>query len=143
METPRRKPGRPKASQQTLPLVLEDVRRLETLEVAIPESTAETLAEYTDWVRHCREMTTQEAVTAAIDYALRELFRRDRLWRNRGREEGGGIARPAAATPRPLPTALPEPRAVAAGTTRPEGGARLPPHRRKILIASPDRRRPP
>lgn len=129
METQRRKPGRPRASQQTLPLVLEDERRLETLEVTIPEDTAETLAEYTAWVRQCRDMTTEEAVTAVIDYALRELFRRDRLWRNRGSEEGGGKARAPAATPRPLPTALPEQRPAASGTTlpRPEGAARVPP----------------
>ena len=85
METPRRKPGRPRASQRTLPLVLDADRNLDQLEVAIPEATARTLTEYTDWVRQCRNMTAEEATTVMVDYALREVFRRDWLWRNRRR----------------------------------------------------------
>jgi hypothetical protein len=131
MEPTRRKPGRPKASQRTLPLVLDTARSLERLEVAIPESTAKTLAEYTVWVRHSKNMTAEEATTATVDYALREVFRRDRLWRNLGQEaeKGATVSSAAPAQPRPFPTALPEPRPGAAGTTlpRPESVARVPP----------------
>jgi hypothetical protein len=133
METQRRKPGRPRATQRTLPLVLDTDRSLEKLEVAIPESTAKALAEYAAWVRQCRDMTVEEATTSTIDYALREVFRRDRLWRDRqrkGREQGGAAPPPTAATRTTFPTALPEPRpsAVASATpARSDGAARVPP----------------
>ena len=55
------------SSQRTLPLVLDVDRCLERLEVAIPESTARTLAEYTGWVTECRHMTAEEATTTTID----------------------------------------------------------------------------
>jgi hypothetical protein len=137
METQRRKPGRPKASQRTLPLVLDGDRSQRTLEVAIPESTAATLDEYAEWVRQHRNMTAEEATTATIDYALREVFRRDRLWRNRGKGEGEATGRPPGpAAPRSFPTALPEPRTSLNVTTaaRPEtpASARVPPTPGKV-----------
>ena len=111
MENERRKRGRPRTEKQSLPLVLGEDRSLETIEVAIPEGTAKVLAEYTAWVRGCRDMRPEGATTATVDYALRELFRRDRLWRDRQRspQSKGAAVPPAApaATPR-LPTAIPE-----------------------------------
>jgi hypothetical protein len=116
-----------------LPLVLDVDRNLEKLEVAIPESTAKTLAEYTAWVRQCRDMSSEEATTSTIDYALREVFRRDRLWRDRrrkGEETTDATRPPAATTARPFPTALPEPKPSATASTtavRPDPPPRVPP----------------
>ena len=133
METERPKRGRPRASQQSLPLVLGEDRSLETVQVALPEGTAKVLAEYTAWVRGCRDMRPEEAVTATIDYALRELFRRDRLWRDRQRSpQAKGPASPTPsqpANPR-LPTALPEPRSFPGASVpgvRPDTPARMSP----------------
>ena len=134
METAPRKPGRPKTSERTLPLVLDADKSLETLMVSLPEPTAKTLADYVAWVRNCRNMSAEEAITATVDYALREVFRRDRLWRDRGRREGDAEGRtvpPAAPRPFvPSPTALPEPKPVASvanATARAEIPTRVPP----------------
>lgn len=113
MESERPKRGRPRASQQSLPLVLGEDRSLETVQVVLPEGTARVLTEYTAWVRGCRDMRPEDAVTATIDYALRELFRRDRLWRDRQRSAQAKSAASPPSTPpgnSRLPIAPPEPR---------------------------------
>jgi hypothetical protein len=46
MDKPHRKPGRPKATTRTLPLVLEAELNVSKIEVALPVTTAETLTEY-------------------------------------------------------------------------------------------------
>jgi hypothetical protein len=132
MENEQRKFGRPRTPQQILPLVLTEDRTLETIEVAIPEGTAKALAAYTAWVRGCRDMRIEEATTATIDYALREVFRRDRLWRDRQRSpQAKSPSSPPSApsvSPRP-PTVLPEPRPLPGSSVpaaRAESPARIP-----------------
>ena len=80
METKQRKVGRPKAPPRTGPLVLgEDYARTKvTLEIS--ERTAEVLAEYTRWVEKSSGISANEARFKTVDFALREIFRRDSVW---------------------------------------------------------------
>ena len=123
METKERKVGRPKAPPRTGPLVLgEDYARTKvTLEIG--ERTAEVLAEYTRWVEKSAGISANEARFKTVDFALREIFRRDAVWQaeRRAPSEPAKAAasvtatptpRPAAATPPSLPPPTPrEPRA--------------------------------
>ena len=127
METKERKVGRPKAPPRTGPLVLgEDYARAKvTLEIS--ERTAEELAEYTRWVEKSAGISANEARFKTVDFALREIFRRDRVWQaeRRAPSEPAKAApavtptpapRPAAATPPSLPPPAPrEPRPPADG----------------------------
>jgi hypothetical protein len=110
METAHRKPGRPKASERTAPLVLETDRNLTKIELALPGGTAKTLTEYAAWVQHCADMGTDQAITTTVDFALREVFRRDRLWHSERRipdkksasaAPNGGLPSPAGSTSNP------------------------------------------
>ena len=128
METKERKVGRPKASPRTGPLVLgEDFARTKvTLEIG--ERTAEVLTDYTRWVEKSAGISTNEARFKTVDFALREIFRRDRVWQaeRRAPSEPAKAApvvtpvpasRPTAATPPSLPPPAPrEPRPPADGT---------------------------
>jgi hypothetical protein len=124
METKERKVGRPKAPPRTGPLVLgEDYARTKvTLEIG--ERTAEVLADYTRWVEKSAGISANEARFKTVDFALREIFRRDAVWQAERRvssEPAKAAAsatapptpapRPASATPPSLPPATPrEPR---------------------------------
>lgn len=84
METSeKKKPGRPKSSQRTGPLVLETEQKLLEVRLPLPAGTAAMLTEYVAWVRECGDMNAEEATTKTVDFALRDVFRRDRLWRRR------------------------------------------------------------
>ena len=78
----------------------EDYARTKvTLEIS--ERAAEELAEYTRWVEKWSGIAANEAKFKTVDFALREIFRRDRIWQaeRRGPSEpakaaaGGGAAR--------------------------------------------------
>ena len=73
--------GRPKARLQTGPLVLEGNRARARMEVELGEETAGELREYARWVELSSSLATGDALFTTVDYALRELFRRDHLWR--------------------------------------------------------------
>ena len=118
METNQRKVGRPKAPPRTGPLVLgEDYARTKvTLEIS--ERTAEVLAEYTRWVEQWSGIAAGEAKFKTVDFALREIFRRDRVWQAEKRAPSepakavpvvtpASAPRPAAATPTSLPPSAP------------------------------------
>ena len=117
METKERKVGRPKAPPRTGPLVLgEDYARTKvTLEIS--ERTAEVLADYTRWVEKSSGISANEARFKTVDFALREIFRRDRVWQaeRRGPSEpakAAPAATPPASAPRPAaanPPSLPPP----------------------------------
>ena len=111
MDNSRRKPGRPKARQRTMPLVLEDDSTLTKVELALPAATAAALTEYAAWVQERAKMTADAAVTATADFALRQIFRRDRLWQEHRKSPA---PREAAAAPTqpiqtPSPASLPPP----------------------------------
>jgi hypothetical protein len=105
METNQRKIGRPKKPARTGPLVLgiEGARTKVTLEIS--EQAASELAEYTQWVEEYARLDASEARFKTVDYALREVFRRDSAWQARRRE--ATAPRPAApsASPATPPTA--------------------------------------
>jgi hypothetical protein len=115
METKQRKVGRPKAPPRTGPLVLgEDYARTKlTLEVS--ERAAAELAEYTRWVEKWCGIAANEAKFKTVDFALREIFRRDRVWQ----AERRGPSEPAKATPAATPPAAPNGTAPAASAPRP------------------------
>ena len=128
METSeKKKPGRPKASQRTGPLVLETEQKLLEVRLSLPAGTAAMLTEYVAWVRQCGDMSSDEATTKTVDFALRDVFRRDRLWRRRKTvEERQPSAAPtkdtrqttAVSLPPPVSAARPTPSAVTAGGNR-------------------------
>jgi|SRR6516225_403654 hypothetical protein len=103
--------GRPKATPQTGPLVLGGSRARAKIEVELSEATAEELNEYARWVELSSSMATKDALFATVDYALHEVFRRDRLWQERRRKgaESTHAAMPASQPPSPSATALPPP----------------------------------
>jgi hypothetical protein len=128
METKERKVGRPKAPARTGPLVLgEDYTRAKvTLEIS--ERVEEELDAYTRWVEKSSGISANEAKFKTVDFALREIFRRDRVWQAERRAPPepakpdptvtpAPTSRPTAATPPSLPPPAPrEPRPPADGT---------------------------
>lgn len=111
--------GRPKARPQAGPLVLEGGRARAKLEVELGEETAGELKEYARWVELSSSLATGDAVFTTVDYALRELFRRDRLWRAAKRSPAHQETAPATA---PAARSLPPPNG--SGTNR--GGPERP-----------------
>jgi hypothetical protein len=87
MNSSKRRVGRPKTPPRTGPLVLQEDRSRETVEVQINSETARELAEYAGWVELSGSLTTADATFTTVDYALREVFRRDRVWQERRRKE--------------------------------------------------------
>ena len=87
MDRSKRRVGRPKTSARTGPLVLENDRSREVVEVQINSDTARELAEYAAWVESSGALTTADATFKTVEYALREVFRRDRIWQERRREQ--------------------------------------------------------
>jgi hypothetical protein len=84
--TSKRRVGRPKASPQTGPLVLEGSRARMTIELPMADATADELKEYVRWVELSSTVTTKDAMFATVDFALRDVFRRDRLWQEQRRK---------------------------------------------------------
>jgi hypothetical protein len=126
METNQRKVGRPKAPPRTGPLVLGEEYARAKVSLEISERVEEELAAYTRWVEKSSGISANEAKFKTVDFGLREIFRRDRVWQaeRRAPAEPTKVApvvvpapRPAAATPPSLPPPAPrEPRPPADGT---------------------------
>ena len=92
----------------------EDYARTKvTLEIG--ERTAEVLAEYTRWVKKSAGISANEARFKTVDFALREIFRRDAVWQaeRRGSSESAKAAASVTAAPSPPP---PSPRPPAAAS---------------------------
>jgi len=108
--------GRPKARVQTGPLVLEGNRSRAKLELEIGAETAGELTDYARWVELSFSLATGDALFTTVDYALRELFRRDRLWhehRKKGDRWRSSTSSAAGLTADPSPASLPPPPVVA------------------------------
>jgi hypothetical protein len=105
METNQKKVGRPKAPPRTGPLVLGDdrARTKVTLEISVRAATE--LTEYTRWVEQCSGMPAGEARFKTVDFALREIFQRDRVWQTK-RRSSPGTAAPVSTPPPPSPVRL-------------------------------------
>jgi hypothetical protein len=126
MDKGTKKRGRPKAQAQTGPLVLEGSRSHVTIEIELAETTAEELREYTRWVELSSSVATTEALFKTVDFALRDVFKRDRLWQEHRRnaaeparaQTSGAPPPPTSSSPtlppptngtRPVPTPAPPP----------------------------------
>jgi hypothetical protein len=98
------------------------------VEVELAESTAEELKEYARWVELSSSLTTDDAACTTVDYALRELFKRDRLWQDRRRKgaeppapvsaKGPPQVSPPTCLPPPSPSSRPVPTPASATGTR-------------------------
>jgi hypothetical protein len=127
MENVKKKAGRPKSEPRTGPLVLEGTQKRETILTEVSADTAQELSAYAAWVRESApaKLTPAEATSKTIDFALRDVFARDKCWlehkRTGSRAVGKGEIPPSApaATPAassspvsrtaPAPSALPPP----------------------------------
>ena len=111
MESSKRRVGRPKSEPRNGPLVLDEDRDRQKTEVELTAATARELGEYAAWVEMSSSLTTADATFTTVEFALRDLFRRDRVWRERRHtlEANASGAAPAAAldtSTRPLSAAL-------------------------------------
>src|SRR5580704_375041 len=86
MENGTKKRGRPKAQPQSGPLVLEGDRAHVKMEIEMPETTADELKEYARWVELSSSVATKDALAKTVDFALRDVFKRDRLWQEQRRK---------------------------------------------------------
>jgi hypothetical protein len=121
MDNETKKRGRPKAQPQSGPLVLEGNRAHVKMEIEMPEATADELKEYSRWVELSSSVATKDALVKTIDFALRDVFKRDRLWQER-RRKGAEVepSRTPKTAPPTSPTAsLPPPN----GTAAPRGSS--------------------
>jgi hypothetical protein len=106
----KRRVGRPKAIPQSGPLVLEGSRARVKIEIEIPEATADELKEYARWVELSSSVATKDALLTTIDYALCEVFKRDRLWQERRRKGAEPTTAAISASPATnAPDTLPPP----------------------------------
>ena len=95
----KRRIGRPKAVPQTGPLVLAGGRARVKVEIEIAEATADELREYALWVEQSLAVGAKDGLFRTVDFALRDVFRRDRLWQerrrsNERRDGGPGLVLP-------------------------------------------------
>lgn len=108
----KRRVGRPKAPPQTGPLVLEGNHVRTKMELELAEATADELKEYARWVELSSSLATGDAVFTTVEYALRELFRRDRMWQGKKQapERRETTAAPPSTRPFPPPNGSGAPR---------------------------------
>ncbi|MEP6654535.1 MAG: hypothetical protein ABJA82_14335 [Myxococcales bacterium] len=132
METDKRRVGRPKRPPRTGPLVLQESRSRESVTVQIHSDTARELAEYAGWVEHLGALTNADATFTTVEFALREVFRRDRVWQERRRREAGkreeakrSPASTSVGTAAPTPPPIP-PVSAPAPASRPPAATPLP-----------------
>ena len=127
MENTKKKAGRPKSEPRKGPLVLEDTQKRETILTEVSADTAQELSEYAAWVRESAptKMTSTEAVSKTVNFAVRDIFARDKRWHEHKRTDGRppstdenrsepsalAPASPTSAVSRtaPVPSALPPP----------------------------------
>jgi hypothetical protein len=117
METPKRRAGRPKSTPQSGPLVLAEDLGRERIDVEINAAVAGELRAYTRWVELSGGISTTDAMAKIVEYAIRAVFQRDRLWKERRRnQEGTDSPPPDAMQPKPvgppsssLPPSVPRP----------------------------------
>ena len=109
MEPSKRHVGRPKTSPQTGPLVLSERRTRTKVEIEIGTEVAEELGEYVRWVEVSEGMSTADARAATVEFALRNVFKRDRMWKDRRRKGEAEETLAATTTLRSAQPATPTP----------------------------------
>lgn len=107
----KRRVGRPKATPPSGPLVMQGSRARMKMELPLVEATANELKEYARWVELSSAVTTTDALFATVDFALRDVFRRDRLWQEQRRKtvRPSPAAAPSASQPAPAVASSPLP----------------------------------
>jgi hypothetical protein len=96
MESTKKRVGRPKSEARTGPLVLDEPKSRQKTEIELTTSTASEFAEYAAWVEMSSSLNTADAKSKTVEFALRDLFRRDRLWRE---QQGAAARRSPASAP--------------------------------------------
>jgi hypothetical protein len=122
MESTKKRVGRPKSEPRTGPLVLEEAQKRETILTEVSADTAQELNDYVAWVRESAtaKLTPAEATSKTIDYALRNLFGRDRCWQEYTRMGGRIVGTGETAPPTPAaPPAASSPSSGSRPTTTP------------------------
>jgi hypothetical protein len=130
MESTKKRVGRPKSEPRTGPLVLEGTQKRETILTEVSADTAEELTAYAAWVRESApaKLTPAEATSKTIDFALRDVFARDKCWqehkRTGSRAVGTGETPPSAPAVTPAASSSPVARAVPAPNALPPPSGR-------------------
>ena len=107
MENSKRRVGRPKSEPRNGPLVLDEDRDRQKTEVELTAATARELGEYAAWVEMSSSLTTADATFTTVEFALRDLFRRDRVWRERRHTSEVNPSGAAPAAPPAAPASAP------------------------------------
>jgi hypothetical protein len=107
MDNETKKRGRPKTQPQSGPLVLEGDRAHVKIEIEMSEATADELREYARWVELSSSVATKDALAKTVDFALRDVFKRDRLWQERRRKGAESTSLPMPAAPAPATSSSP------------------------------------
>jgi len=125
MESTKKRVGRPKSEARTGPLVLDEPKSRQKTEIELTTATASEFAGYAAWVEMSSSLNTADAKSATVEFALRDLFRRDRVWR----EQQSAAARRS-------PASAPAPASVAARPTAPSSPSLPPPTSREPRTTS-------
>jgi hypothetical protein len=106
MESTKKKAGRPKSEAPKGPLVLEGTQKRETILTEVSMDTAQELGAYAAWVKELApaKMTSAEATSKTIDFALRDLFARDKRWQEKKRPAAQSAGADESAPPAPPPS---------------------------------------
>jgi hypothetical protein len=111
MESTKKRVGRPKSEPRKGPLVLGEPKSRQKTEIELTTAMASEFAEYAAWVEMSSSLNTADAKSTTVEFALRDLFRRDPLWRER-RSDGSRRSPDSALAPAPVasrPAAPPSP----------------------------------
>jgi hypothetical protein len=98
MESTKKRVGRPKSEARTGPLVLDEPKSRHKIEIELTTATASEFAEYAAWVEMSSSLNTADAKSTTVEFALRDLFRRDRVWRE---QQSAAARRSPASAPAP------------------------------------------
>jgi hypothetical protein len=125
MESTKKRVGRPKSEARTGPLVLDEPKSRQKTEIELTTATASEFAEYAAWVEMSSSLNAADAKSKTVEFALRDLFRRDRRWR----EQQSAAARRS-------PASAPAPASVAARPAAPPSPSLPPPTSREPRTTS-------
>jgi hypothetical protein len=81
------------------------------IEIELPADVAADLAKYVRWLEVSEGMSTEDAREATVEFALRSVFKRDRLWQEWRRNDERDVSEqaPTPATTRPAQATAPSP----------------------------------
>jgi hypothetical protein len=127
MENTKKKAGRPKSDPPKGPLVLEGAQKRETILTEVSMDTAQELGAYAAWVKELApaKMTSAEATSKTIDFALRDLFVRDKRWQEKKRPAAQSAGAEESA-PTPFPSVPASPSSPLSRTAPPPSAVPLP-----------------